>query len=299
MRELEAQRHQVVPAPGSSTFDISDAKLVEELVRDTAPDAIAHLAGVAFAGDARSDPGMAFRVNVGGTAALMDAAIRLPRTSIVLVAGSSEVYGAPRTQDLPLREDAPLLPTSSYGLSKLAQEAVAIEIAGAHGLGLVVTRSFNHIGPGQRPDFVVPGLAARTLAVCRGDASTVGIGNADVRRDFTDVRDVVRAYRLLLEAGAAGTLRSPQLVVNVASGRPVSIRSIADALQRIAGCKAELVVDPALVRATDPPEIAGSASLLAELTGWAPSIALEQTLVDIVAGSREAAPSEPVNGGTH
>jgi GDP-4-dehydro-6-deoxy-D-mannose reductase len=222
-------------------------------------------------------------VNVGGTAVLLDAIRRLPRPPVVLVAGSSEVYGRPDPSDLPLTEDAPLLPSTPYGLSKLAQEAVAMELAAGHGLRLVVTRAFNHIGPGQRPDFVVPGLAARILGVVRGNATSIKIGNADVRRDFSDVRDVVRAYRLLLEASAAATLPRPQMVVNVASGRPVSIRSIADALRRLAGCDANLVVDAELVRSGDPPEIVGSAAFLAELTGWTPTIVFDQTLSDILA----------------
>jgi GDP-4-dehydro-6-deoxy-D-mannose reductase len=282
-RELEAQGHDVIPTPAISDFDIADPGVVRPFVAAVAPDAVAHLAGMAFAGDARRDAGEAFRVNVGGTAVLLDTVRRLPRPPVVLVAGSSEVYGLPRAEDLPLREDAPLLPSTPYGLSKLAQEAVAIELAAAHGLGLVVTRSFNHIGPGQRPEFVVPALAARILDAVHGGSAVIAIGNADVRRDFTDVRDVVRAYRLLLEASAAEALPSRRMVVNVASGRAVSIRSIADILRRLAGCSAELTVDPALVRDNDPPEIVGSVTLLAQLTGWEPTIALEQTLADIMA----------------
>ncbi len=282
-RELEAHRHQVVAAPGSADLDIADTVGVRSLVGAAAPDAVVHLAGVSFAGDARRDPGEALRVNVGGTAVLLDAVRRLPRPPVVLVTGSAEEYGPPRPEDLPLREDAPLLPTAPYGLSKLAQEAVALEIAGAHDLRLVVTRPFNHIGPGQRADFVVPAVAGRIAAVLAGRATSIRIGNADVRRDFTDVRDVVRAYRLLLEASAAGGLPETRTVVNVASGRAVSIRWIAETLMRLCGCTADLVVDPALVRPDDPPVVAGDATRLTALTGWAPEIPLEQTLADIMA----------------
>ncbi len=282
-RELAANGHDVIATPASATVDIADAGSVRAFVRAAAPDAVAHLAAVSFSGDARRDPGEAFRVNVGGTAALLDSVRRLPRPPVVLVAGSSEVYGPPRPAEGPLREDAPLLPSTQYGLSKLAQEAVAMELAAAHGFGLVVTRSFNHTGPGQRANFVVPALAARVLDALRGEVASIAIGNADVRRDFTDVRDVVRAYRLLLEASAAATLPTPRVVVNVASGRPVSIRSIADTLRRLTGCEAGYAVDPALVRTDDPPEIAGSAAFLFKLTGWHPEIALQQTLADILA----------------
>ena len=243
-RELQSHGHDVVAAPDMDVLDIGDAAAVRRLLDETDPDAVAHLAGMAFAGDARSDPAEAFRVNVGGTAAVLDAARRMPRSPVVLVTGSGEVYGRPRPEDLPLREDAPLLPVAPYGLSKLAQEAVAMEVAAAHDLSVVVTRAFNHIGPGQRPEFVVPALARRVLAVRASETAAVRIGNADVLRDFTDVRDVVRAYRLLLEAATAGTLPRRRVVVNVASGRPVSIRWIAGELMRLAGCDAPLDVDP-------------------------------------------------------
>ncbi len=288
VRELESHGHDVVPAPDMDVLDIGDAAAVGRLVDAAEPDAIAHLAGMAFAGDARSDPAEAFRVNVGGTAAVFEAARRRSRTPAVLVTGSGEVYGRPRPEDLPLREDAPLLPVAPYGLSKLAQEAVAMEVAAAHDVPLVVTRSFNHIGPGQRPEFVVPALARRVLAVRAGDATAVRIGNADVLRDFTDVRDVVRAYRLLLEAATAGSLPRRRVVVNVASGRPVSIRWIAEELMRLAGCDAPLDVDPALVRPDDPPTISGDASALAALTGWAPAIPLERSLREVLAELGEA-----------
>jgi GDP-4-dehydro-6-deoxy-D-mannose reductase len=282
MRELGAHGHDVVATPASSTFDIADAASVGPFVLAAAPDAVAHLAAISFAGDARRNPGEAFRVNVGGTAVLLHSVARLPRRPVVLIVGSSEAYGPPRPVDLPLREDAPLLPSTPYGLSKLAQEAVALEIASRCGLTLVVARSFNHIGPGQRADFVVPALAARILDVLRGKAATISVGNVDVRRDFTDVRDVVRAYRMLLEVSAGGLLPSSLTVVNVASGHPVLIRTIADMLRRLAGCEADLVVDPALVRPNDPPEIAGSAALLTGFTRWEPEIPLEQTLADIL-----------------
>jgi GDP-4-dehydro-6-deoxy-D-mannose reductase len=284
MRELAAHGHDAFPAPPSADLDIADAAAVRALVREVAPDAVAHLGGVAFAGDARRDPGEALRVNAGGTAAILDAASRLARPPAILVTGSGDVYGHPRPKDVPLREDAPLLAATPYGLSKLAQEAVALEVAEARGLRLVVTRSFNHVGPGQRPEFVVPALTRRILDVRQGAATSVRIGNADVRRDFTDVRDVARAYRLLLERAADSPI-STRTVVNVASGRPVSIRAIAGELMRLCGCAADLVVDPDLVRPDDPPVLAGDATRLSELTGWAAEIPLEQTLADIVAAA--------------
>jgi GDP-4-dehydro-6-deoxy-D-mannose reductase len=289
--ELRSYGHAVLRTPPSRELDITDHAAVMELVRAVAPDAIAHLAAVSFAGDARTDPARAFAVNVGGTAAVMEAAGRQPRPPVVLVTGSSEAYGPPRSEDLPLGEGAPLLAESPYGLSKLAEEAVALELANARGIPLVIARPFNHTGPGQRADFVVPALVGRIGEVLAGRAATVRIGNAEVRRDFLDVRDVTRAYRLLLEAAARGVVASTPAVVNVASGRSVSVRWIAETLMGFAGCQSDLVVDSDLLRIGDPPEIVGDSSRLSALTGWLATIPFEQTLREMASDASRRAGS--------
>lgn len=282
-RELTDHGHDVVEAPPSAELDITDRDAVQRLVRGAAPDAIAHLAAVSFAGDARRDVERALRVNVGGTAAVLEAIRGLSKRPVLLVTGSSEVYGAPRPDDLPLRENAPLRATAPYGLSKLAQEGVAVELATAFEIPLVVARAFNHIGPGQRPEFVVPALAGRIADAVAGRADAIPIGNADVRRDFLDVRDVVRAYRLLLESAERRPDPGPPVVVNVASGVSVSIRWIAETMKRYAECTADLEVQPGLVRPDDPPDIVGGCDLLTEMTGWRPVGALDATLEEILA----------------
>jgi GDP-4-dehydro-6-deoxy-D-mannose reductase len=281
--ELTYYGHDVVAAPPSAGLDFTDRDAVQRLVRDAAPDAIAHLAAVSFAGDARRDAERAIRVNVGGTAAVFEAARNLSKRPVLLVTGSSEVYGPPRPEDLPLRETSPLRAAAPYGLSKLAQEGVAVELASAYEIPLIVTRAFNHIGPGQRPEFVVPALAGRIAEAVAGRADSIPIGNADVRRDFLDVRDVVRAYRLLLESAEGPSSRSGSVIVNVASGSSVSIRWIAETMKRYAGCSAELAVLPELVRADDPSDIVGSADLLIEMTGWRPTRTLDAALEEILA----------------
>ncbi len=280
--ELVAAGHEVVAAPGPSELDITDRAGMARWFAG-GPDAVVHLAGMAFAPDARSDPAEAFRVNVAGTIAIFEVLRELGVRPPVLVAGSSDVYGAPRPEDLPLRESAPLNPQQPYAVSKAAQEGVAVETGVRWGFPVIVARSFNHTGPGQRPVFVVPAMARRVLAVKRGGATVIPAGNVDVRRDIGDVRDVVRAYRLLLEASVAGRLGSGPVVLNVATGRAEMIRWLIEQLCALAGITAAVQIDPALVRAGDPPEIRGDASLLTALTGWRPEIPLDRTLAELLA----------------
>ncbi len=284
-KELRGAGHEVVAAPGPEALDIADRNGLVQWLDDPdgVPDAVIHLAGMAFAPDAGHDPGEAFRVNVGGTVALFEALRVVGVRPPVLVSCSADAYGAPRPGDLPLREDAPLAPNSPYSLSKVAQEGAAAEASGRYGFPVVVTRSFNHTGPGQRPVFVVPAMAQRIMAVKRGQAESIPAGNVDVRRDLTDVRDVVVAYRLLIEAAARGELGGDLTVVNVASGKVVAVRSVIERLCSFAGVQPVIQHDPSLMRAGDPVEIRGDASFLRQLVGWGPRIPLDQTLRDVLA----------------
>lgn len=292
--ELAANGHEVVAAPGPDQLDIADRDgLMRWLSSSGRPDGVIHLAGMAFAPDAHDDPSEAFRVNVAGTIALFEALRCLDIRPAVLVSGSADVYGAPRSQDLPLTEQAPLAPLLPYSISKAAQEAVAIEAGTRYGFPVVVTRSFNHAGPGQRPVFVVAAMARRVLALHRGETTSIPTGNVEVRRDLSDVRDVVRAYRLLLEGAVDGSLGLPPVIVNVASGRVVTVRWVIEQLCALAGVQPALEVDASLVRASDPVEIAGDSSLLNRLTGWRPTIPLEQTLADVLS---DAATRYPMPG---
>lgn len=278
-RALNAKGHEVLD--GGSRLDVTDQRALSEALARAEPDAVAHLAAVAYGPDAGADPARAFAVTVGGTINLLEAARSMDRPPGILITGSSEVYGTPAAEDLPLTEAAPLRPVKPYALSKAAQESIGLAYAARHGLRVIVTRSFNHAGPDQRPVFVIPALTARVAAVARGETNQVAAGNLDVRRDVTDVRDVADAYVLLLEVLRAGATGGEGLVLNVCSGRSVTVRRLLDELCRLAGVKPEIRVDPALVRPDDAPDIRGDASAIERLVGWRATTPLEKTLADI------------------
>jgi len=278
-RALSAKGHEVLD--GENRLDVTDHRALSEALARTKPDAVAHLAAVAFGPDAGADPARAFAVTVGGTINLLEAARSMGRPPAILITGSSEVYGTPAAGELPLTEAAPLRPVKPYALSKAAQESIGLAYAARHGLRVVVTRSFNHAGPDQRPVFVIPALAARVAAVARGETNEVTAGNLDVRRDLTDVRDVADAYVRLLEWLHTDTTGGESLVLNVCSGRSVAIRWLLDELCRLAGVQPEIRIDPALVRSDDASDIRGDASAIERLVGWRATTPLETTLADI------------------
>jgi GDP-4-dehydro-6-deoxy-D-mannose reductase len=260
-------------------LDLSVAGAATSLVSASVPDAIVHLAAVSFGPDARRDPDRTNRVNVDGTRLLIEAAARMKRVPSVLVTGSSEVYGDP--SEVPLTESALLQPSQPYGISKLQQERVAFESGADLSVPVVVTRAFNHTGPGQRPDFVAPALAHRVIRARAMGETRIRVGNIDVRRDIGDVRDVVRAYRLVIEGIHSGSIL-PGTALNVATGHGTAIREVLDILAELAGVRVDPVIDPDLVRSDDPEEIIGDASLLVRQTGWRPQIPLHTTLLDLL-----------------
>jgi GDP-4-dehydro-6-deoxy-D-mannose reductase len=257
--------------------DVADATAVGAVMADVRPQAVYHLAAMTHVGDSWEHPSQVLRVNVLGTAEILAAARALPEGPRVLVVSSAEVYGVVRTNQLPLDEDTATLPASPYAASKLAAEAVALQAWRGYGQPVMVVRPFNHIGPGQSPNFFVPALAKRIVEARRTGDRSLPVGTLTTRRDFTDVRDVVGAYRLLIELGEPGG------VYNVCSGRDVSMAEIAHDLLRLAGTDLELVTDPVLVRPVDVPVLRGDATRLRAATGWEPVIALATTLADVLA----------------
>jgi len=257
--------------------DISDGPALRKAVTEAAPEAIYHLAAMTHVGESWENPSQVLKVNVLGTAELLAAARALPLAPIVLVVSSAEVYGVVSPAQLPLGEDTPTAPATPYAASKLAAEAIALQAWRGYGQQVIVVRPFNHIGPGQSPNFAVPALAKRIVEARKTGAGSLRVGTLSTRRDFTDVRDVVVAYRLLILQGIPGT------IYNVCSGRDVAISDVADQLLELAHAGLELVIDPELVRPVDVPVLRGDAGRLHAATGWSPSIPLATTLADVLA----------------
>lgn len=264
---------------GPIVVDVTDADSVLARVTEARPDVVYHLAARSHVGESWSSPGEAFRVNAEGTLHVLRACLeaKVPRVVVIL---SSEVYGLADPSDLPLRETAPLRPVTPYGASKTAADFLALQSFLADELDVVRVRPFGHTGPGQPARFVVPALAQRIARAERERRDEIPVGSLTAVRDISDVRDVVRAYRMLAVDGAAGD------VYNVCSGIGVSIQEVADRLLADATRPIRLVTDPTLVRPVDVPRLIGDNTKLRATTGWAPRHTLDHTLADVLADAR-------------
>lgn len=262
--------------------DVLDGEAVRDSLTAAAPEVVFHLAGLAHVGRSWADPARTLSVNSLGTLSVLEAAAACSSPPRVIVVSSAEVYGA--AGRAPVTEEAPLRPVSPYAASKVAAEFLGLQAFLGRGLPVIRVRPFNHVGPGQAPEFVVSALARRIVETELDAAGPrpgqVAVGNLAAERDFTDVRDVVVAYRLLAVHGVPGE------VYNVASGTAVTVRSIAERLVALAERPLELVPDPDLMRPADVPVFIGDASKLRAATGWEPVVPIEKTLGDVLADWR-------------
>ena len=280
VRHLEEQGDEVVELERRvDGIDIADADALTDAVVAAKPEAVYHLAGAADVGGSWAEPRETFLANALGTLNVLEAS-RQAGAERVLAVTSADVYGRVTADELPLDEDQPLRPVSPYAASKVAADALAQQAWLGHRLPVVRVRAFNHLGPGQSDRFVAPSLAARIARNERDGGAEVPIGNMTPRRDVTDVRDVVRAYRLLMTAGEPGA------VYNVCRGEAFSVQQIAEALLAMASRPMRLVSDPALQRPVDIPVLVGDNRALRAATGWDPTIPLAQTLADVLADWR-------------
>ncbi len=260
--------------------DLLDAEGFERLLTDIRPEVVYHLAGQADVGRSWSAPVETLRANVEGTHNVL-AAARSAEVARVVTVTSADIYGLVERHDLPLTESSPIRPVSPYAASKAAADLVAQQAHLGHGQDVVRARSFNHLGPGQSDRFVCSALAARIVANERSGGSGVRVGNLTPRRDFTDVRDVVRAYRRMATSGVTGQ------AYNVCSGRSTSVQEVVDRLLEMSPQEMQVEVDPDLFRPADLEELRGDPSRLVEDTGWSTEYALDDTLKDLLEDWRE------------
>lgn len=260
--------------------DIVDAAEVRKIFARVRPERVVHLAGQAFVPAALRDPFGTFNVNIMGGVAVLEAARRQAEETgtgpAVLCVSSGEVYGKLHGQ--PITEDSPVNPENPYAASKASVDLIAQEYRRAFGVRASVVRPFNHAGPRQSPVFVASDFGRQFALIAGGKQEPViRAGNLDARRDFTDVRDVVRAYWAILSHTSSHT------VFNLCSGHVVAIRDLIEIYQRVAGLRVSVVSETARARGGDSPLIAGSYERLRAATGWEPAIPLEKTLADVFA----------------
>jgi GDP-4-dehydro-6-deoxy-D-mannose reductase len=255
--------------------EVCDPDAVTAWLERRQPEVVYHLAGWADVGGSWAAPQEAFRVNAEGTLNVLQAALAAGCRR-VLVVSSADVYGIVDEAGLPITERHPLRPVSPYAVSKVAADYLGLQAWLGRGLEVVRVRAFNHLGPGQSDRFVAPAIASRIAANERDGSDEIPVGNLAARRDLTDVRDVVRAYRLLVEAGEPGE------AYNVCSGRDVAISELADRLIAMATRPMRLVVDPERHRPVDVPVLRGDPTKIEAATGWKPEIDLDQTLADVL-----------------
>ena len=261
-------------------LDITDARAVGAAIAEISPNVIYHLAGWADVGGSWKAPVEAFRANAEGTLNVLTAATEAGVERVVAVS-SADVYGIVDPSELPLTEDSPLRPASPYAASKVAADYLGLQAWLGRGLPVLRVRAFNHLGPGQTDKFVAPALASRVARAELEGGEVLTVGDLSARRDFTDVRDVVRAYRLLAEKGEPGQ------VYNVCSGVDLAVQDLADQLVAQARVPLRLEVDPDLLRPVELPVLRGSHQRLTDATGWEPEIPISQTLTDLLEDWRE------------
>jgi len=259
--------------------DLLDARAIEALLLEFRPTRILHLASMSNVGASWKAPVESFANNTNIFLNLIDPIRKHALTTKLLSVGSSEEYGFASAGDLPLTEYQALNPGSPYGVARVAQEQLSKVFAEGYGLDIVMTRSFNHIGPGQRDQFVVPSFVKQVVQAHRSGKRSLVLraGNTQVVRDFLDVRDVVRAYYELLARGTLGE------VYNICSGTGRSLDQVLEALCELTGVKVEVEVDPALLRPNELMAIVGSAQKLQAALGWRPQYDFRTSLSDMIA----------------
>lgn len=258
-------------------LDLRDPEAAAALVKENAPDAVIHLAAQSWVPDAFRDPELTLQVNVLGTLNLLQALRRTGFSGRMVFVSTGDVYGHVPDNELPIREDRLPAPRNPYAVSKLAAEALCYQWSVTEGMEITIARAFNHIGPGQSERFVVSDFARQVAEIKLGRRQpTVSVGDIDVTRDFTDVRDVVRAYFALLRDGASGE------IYNICSGREQSIRALLHRLAAIAGVGISVQQDPSRLRKSEQRRVVGDPAKMQRATGWQSTTELDESLASML-----------------
>lgn len=273
----ETDRPLVVPGVQAITADLREPEQARVLVEAARPEAVYHLAAQAYVPQAWADPWGTYHTNVRGQLNLLEALDHAKLKARVIVVSSNEVYGLAQLEDLPLHENSPLRPNNPYSVSKLAQDFMGLQYFLDRAMPVIRVRPFNHIGPRQNERFVAPSFAKQIVEIERGLREPVlRLGNMSAQRDFSDVRDITRAYVLAMEKGEPGQ------VYNIGSGQPRSVREMLDIMLAHSTVKISEEIDPAKLRPSDTPITYCDPAKFKRQTGWAPQISFEQTCVDIL-----------------
>ncbi len=263
-------------------MDITNYKNVFETISNKKPDCIVHLAGFSSVGASFSNPELCFTINVDGTRNLLQSIIENDLSPMILVIGSGEAYGI--NSIIPTDESCNLKPVSPYGESRVAQERLCHDFIEKYGMSIILTRSFNHSGPGQADTFVLSSFAKQIVNIELGHQEILKTGNLSIIRDFCDVRDVVDAYYKLLTRGNIGD------AYNVCSNKGYSIEALLEIMKSLTTRSITVIQDKSITRPNDIPVLIGDNKKIRETTGWKPKIKIHESLRDLIQFWREKIP---------
>ena len=262
--------------------DLKDMVSLKKCLSESQPDRIFHLAAQSFVPTSWICPSETFAINALGEINLFEAALSLKINPRIHIAGSSEEYGMVNPDEVPMTEENPLRPLSPYAVSKVAQDLLAYQYFKSYGMDTVRTRGFNHTGPRRGEVFICSNFARQIAEIEKGiKPPVIHVGNLEAQRDFTDVRDMVRAYWLALEKGVSGD------VYNIGSGKALTMKSILDMLLAQTEAPVEIEIDPKRLRPSDVPILLSDSGKFRRMTGWEPAVPFEQTLKDLLGFWRE------------
>jgi len=260
--------------------DILNKEQISSIIEETKPDYIFHLAAISSVVKSIEMPELTMDINVNGTKNILDACIKANINPKILIVTSAHVYGIPK--QIPIKEDHPLQPNTPYAESRVKQEKLALDYQKKHNLKIIISRSFNHTGPGRQPEFVCSDFAKQIAEIEKNlREPVINVGDISVKRDFTDVRDIVKAYLLAVEKCIPGQ------IYHICSARFYSIKQILDILLSMTKTKIEIKQDQNKLRKAEIPILIGDNSKFIKQTGWQPEIPMETTLKDILDYWRE------------